>query len=131
MKKIITLLLTLLLLVGGVVFSQTKPEKKKSEEPITIKLINWDFRSGYIYLTDTFSTPYYFRRISPAYITELRIPAPLPKQTYALVVTLDRGVTNTVILENTLEPGDKIEWDLAYNLFSWEPMKTDKTKSGK
>ncbi len=131
MKKNISVFLTLLLLVGSVVFSQAMPKKKESDEPIVIKLVNSDFCSGRVYLTDTFSTPYYLGRISPGYITKLRIRAPHPSRTYALVVTSGGRVTHSVILESLLEPGDKIEWDLAYNLFSWEPMKSDKPKSDK
>ena len=133
MKKIISVFLTLLLLVSSVVFSQAMPGKKESDEPIVIKLVNSDFCSGRVYLTDsdTFSTPNYLGRISPGYITKLRVRAPHPSRTYALVVTSGGRVTHSVILESTLEPGDKIEWDLAYNLFSWEPMKSDKAKSDK
>ena len=131
MKKIISLFLTSLLLTGSVVSTQAMPEKKKSDEPIVIKLINSDFCRGRVYLTDTFSTPYYLGRIGPGYITKLKVRAPLPNLTYTLVVTSGGRVTHAAILENTLEPGDRIEWDLAYNQFSWEPMKSDKSKSDK
>ncbi len=65
MKKIISVFLTLLLLVGSVVSSQAMPDKKESDEPVVIKLVNSDFCSGRVYLTDTFSTSYYLGRISP------------------------------------------------------------------
>ncbi len=131
MKKIISVFLTSLLLTGSVVSTQAMPEKKKSDEPIVIKLINSDFSSGRVYLTDTFSAPYYLGRINPGLITTLKVRAPLPNLTYTLVVTLGGRVTHAAILENTLEPGDMIEWDLAYNQFSWKPMKSDKSKSDK
>ena len=128
MTKIISVFLTSLLLTGSV---QAMPEKKKSDEPIVIKLINSDFSSGRVYLTDTFSAPYYLGRINPGLITKLKVRTPLPNLTYTLVVTLGGRVTHAAILENTLEPGDMIEWDLVYNQFSWEPMKSDKSKSDK
>ncbi len=131
MKKNISVFLTLLLLVGSVVFSQAMPKKKESDEPIVIKLVNSDFCSGRVYLTDTFSTPYYLGRIGPGYITKLTVRAPHPNLTYTLVVTSGGRVTHAAILENTLEPGDRIEWDLVYNQFSWEPMKSDKSKTDK
>ena len=131
MKRNISVLLTIVLLLGSVLLSQAKPEKKESDEPIIIKLINSDFYSGRAYLTDTFSTPYYLGRISPAYITKLKVRAPNPSLTYTLVLTSGGRVTHAVVLESLLEAGDKIEWDLAYDLFTWEPKKSDKLKSDK
>ncbi|MFQ5674678.1 MAG: hypothetical protein ACE5G1_02175 [bacterium] len=123
MKKIISVSLVFLLTMGLLtsIGAESKDKDKKSDEPIVIKLINPDFGHGRLYLTDTFSTPYYLGRINPGHITYIKFPTPFPSRKYTLVVTSGGRVTHAAKLEYELEAGDRIEWDLAYNLFSWQP----------
>lgn len=120
MKKIIAVSLVFLLSMGLLTSMLAESKDKKSNEPVVMKLINSDFDQGHVYLTDTFSTPYYLGRINPGLVTYLKFPVPFPSRKYTLVVTFGGRVTHAAKLEYELKAGDRIDWDLTYNLFSWK-----------
>lgn len=120
MKKIFLSVLVAVVLAGCAASNKGQTNRQKEKElPVLLSVTNPSLDNGSVYLSDGFSSAFFIGRIEAGKTTKLRIRAPFTSGRFRLLVKFYGRVRNSVLLADTIRPGDTIRWDLFSNSIIW------------